>query len=83
MGWDARRGSAFQPAGAFFFLPLAASCLIPGFTGLLLPCLGFSGSYPLDFFTRFIYLRFHSPYSFCRWDNDVFILHTTRCPAPF
>ena len=39
--------------------------------------------YPLNFFTCFVYsLASLTVQFFCRWDNDVFILHTTRRPVP-
>ena len=61
MGWDVRRSSAFQPAGATpVFLPCLCEflCPAPGFTGLLLLCFfggGLFTFYPLNFFTHFIY----------------------------
>ena len=72
MGWDARRSSAFQPAGTAPPIRFSRT--------LLLPCSGFFlfTLYPLDFFARFIHRTV-----FCRRDNDVFILHTTRRPALF
>jgi len=45
VGWNVRRSSTFQPAGAApVFLPCLCEffCLAPGFMGLLLPCCGFS-----------------------------------------
>ena len=82
MGWDARRSSAFQPAGAASFPPPER---------LLLPdtrLYGASSTLALAFqtiSTRLFHLlhlltRFIHRTVFCRWDYDVFILHTTRRP---
>ena len=90
MGWNVRISSTFQPAGTVpIFLPLPSASSFARHQALR----GFFSPVFLGgVFSRFIhstsslasYTRsLHSPYSFCRWDNDVFILHTTRCPEPF
>ena len=65
MGWDARRSSTFQPAGATpVFLPCLLRVLVPGtrLYGASSPLFfgGLLRLYPLNFFTCFIY----SPASF-------------------
>ena len=85
MGWNVRISSAFQPAGAASFPP-PERLLLPDtrLYGVSSPLAWLFRLYPLNFFTRFIHRTV-----FCRRDNDVFILHTTRhpvplhCPAPF
>ncbi len=87
MGWNARRSSTFQPAGATpVFLPCLLRVLLPStrLYGASSPLFfgGLLRLYPLNFFTCFIYsLASLTVQFFCRWDNDVFILHTTRRPA--
>ena len=70
----------------FFFLASASSfAQHQALWGYFSPVEGFLFTlYLLNFFTCFIHRTV-----FCRWDYDVFILHTTRrpvplhCPAPF
>ena len=49
----------------------------PGFPALDLLNLFYS----LHLFTLHLFIRFTHRTVFCRWDNDVFILHTTRRPC--
>ena len=84
MGWNVRISSALQPAGAASFPP-PEQLLLPD-TRLY----GASSTLALAFqtiSTRLFHLlhlltRFIHRTVFCRWDYDVFILHTTRRPAP-
>ena len=76
------------PVPSRFFFPAFCEffCPAPGFTGLLLLCFFggvFSGFIRSTFSLTSSTHSFQSPYKFCRWDNDVFILHTTRRPALF
>ena len=58
MGWNVRRSSTFQPAGATpVFLPCLLRVLVPGtrLYGVSSPLVWLFRLYPLNFFTHFIY----------------------------
>ena len=82
MGWDVRRSSAFQPAGATSVSPLPAtsSAWIPGLYGVSSPLAWLFRLYPLNFSLTSSTHSLQSPYKFCRWDYDVFILRPRGAP---
>ena len=76
MGWDARRSSTFQPAGAAPPIRFSRTLLLP-YSGDSFHALSAQLLHLLRLLARFTHRTV-----FCRWDNDVFILHTTRRPVP-
>ena len=84
MGWNVRRSSTFSPpVSPRFFFPCEFLCPALGFTGLPRLCSRFSfqALSARLFHSLHLPTRFNHRTVFCRWDNDVFILHTTRRSA--